>query len=211
MPADDADRILLAAIRRGSGPAWEQLISRFEGRLLAYVRRRLSDKTTAEDVVQETFLGFLTSLPNYDDSTPLENYLFSIAAHKLTNVLRSEGSRPALPLTISAEGEEDDLEPAGPTRRASSLMQSRERRTTEEAVIAECLRELIQQWRETGEWERLQCLELLWVSGWPNKTVAARLGITEQAVANHRHYVQNRLKALISQRLGTAKDWDEVF
>ena len=43
----------------------------------------------AEDVVQETFLGFLTSLPHYDEKRDMEAYLFSIAAHKLTRrVLR---------------------------------------------------------------------------------------------------------------------------
>ena len=48
--------------------------------------------------MQETFIGFLTSLPNFDERRPLEGYLFSIAAHKLTDYLRREGRRPTLPL-----------------------------------------------------------------------------------------------------------------
>ncbi len=50
----------------------------FEGRLLAFVDSRLRDRsTTSEDVVQETFLGFLVGLPNYDDATPgPETFLF---------------------------------------------------------------------------------------------------------------------------------------
>ena len=44
--------------------------------------------------MQETFVGFLTSLPNYDPARPLEGYLFSIAAHKLTDVMRRQGRRP---------------------------------------------------------------------------------------------------------------------
>lgn len=61
-----ADQLLLEQIRAGEPDAWERFIDRFEGRLLAFVDSRLRDRTLSEDVVQETFIGFLTSLPNYD-------------------------------------------------------------------------------------------------------------------------------------------------
>src|SRR6266550_6699084 len=80
MAALDADRLLIARIRAGEQDAWAECIARFEGRLLAFVDSRLRDRDTSEDVVQETFLGFLVGLPNYDDETPPETFLFSIAA-----------------------------------------------------------------------------------------------------------------------------------
>ncbi len=46
--------------------------------------------------MQETFVGFLTSLPNYDPATSLQSFLFSICAHKITDRLRSTGRRPSL-------------------------------------------------------------------------------------------------------------------
>ena len=92
MPANELDRLLVAQIRRGEPGAWDECIARFEGRLQAFVESRLGNRATSEDVVQETFLGFLISLPNYDDATPLESFLFSIAAHKLTDVLRRNGA-----------------------------------------------------------------------------------------------------------------------
>ena len=64
------------------------------GRLLAFVDSRLRDRAASEDVVQETFVGFLTSLPHYDEKRDMEAYLFSIAAHKLTDHLRKQGRRP---------------------------------------------------------------------------------------------------------------------
>ena len=79
-------------------------------------------------------------------------------------------------------------------RRASSLAQSRERRVAEEGLIAECMRTLIDGWKANGEQERLQCIELLFVLGWTNKAAAERLGISEQAVANHKHFVVAKLK-----------------
>lgn len=193
MPADDAQRLLIDSIRRGDADAWQELIDRYEGRLLAFVDSRLQDRAASEDVVQETFTGFLVSLPHYDERTPLETYLFSIAAHKLTDTLRKSGRRPALPLK-GAESKSGDAEPAGAARRASSLVRSGERRDGEERVVGDCLASLIERWKERGEWERLKCAELLFVRGRPNKEVAAELGISEQAVANHKQYVLSHLK-----------------
>ena len=193
VPQDSAETLLIAAVRRGGEEAWQELISRYEGRLFAFVDSRLRNRTASEDIVQDTFLGFLVSLPNYDDRTPLETYLFSIAAHKLTDALRRKGRRPTLPLVVQdSQGQWN--EPMGSDRRASSLAQSRERRTAEEHVIAQCLRTLIEGWKTAGELERLQCLELLLVLGWPNKAVAERLKISEQTVANHKHFVVTKLK-----------------
>src|SRR3954462_4467205 len=120
------DTLLVEQIRSGQPDAWNTLIAQYEGRLLSFVDSRLRRRAASEDVVQETFVGFLTSLPNYDSSRPLESYLFSIAAHKLTDSLRRDGRRPTLPLTAggrgSSETEEWDL--PGNQRAASSIVRS---------------------------------------------------------------------------------------
>jgi RNA polymerase sigma-70 factor (ECF subfamily) len=200
--ADD-DASLLCDVRRGDAAAWERLIARYEGRLMAFVESRLNDRAAAEDVVQETFLGFLTSLPNYDEQTPLEAFLFAIAAHKLMDVLRRTGRRPALALVLrddssrgndSHSGHIEHREPVGRERKASSMARSAEQHIVEERILGNCLRGLIQAWYSRGEFERLQCIELLFVLGWSNKDVAARLGLSEQAVANHKSFVIGKLK-----------------
>jgi RNA polymerase sigma-70 factor (ECF subfamily) len=193
VPADSTESLLITAVRRGDQDAWQDLIARYEGRLLAFIDSRLRNRAASEDIVQDTFLGFLVSLPNYDSATPLETYLFSIAAHKLTDVLRRKGRRPTIPLMVE-DSQGHWSEPVGNDRRASSLAQSRERRVAEEQIIGECLRSLIASWKENEELERLQCIELLFVLGWPNKSVAERLGISEQAVANHKHFAVTKLK-----------------
>ena len=64
----------------------------------------------------------------------------------------------------------------------------------EERVLAEGLRTLIRQWLERGEFERLKCIELLFVTGLSNKDAARALSLSEQAVANHKHFVLGKLK-----------------
>src|SRR5436305_12477869 len=101
MPSD-SDRLLIQQIRQGDPRAWDALIARYEGRLLAFVQRRLRDRSASEDVVQETFVGFLNSLPNFDDRRELQTYLFTIASHKLTDHLRRTGRHPLKPLSDEA-------------------------------------------------------------------------------------------------------------
>src|SRR6266436_8439475 len=99
--SSESERLLVQQIRQGDSRAWEHLIARYEGRLLAFVHRRLRDRSASEDVVQETFIGFLNSLPNYDESRELQTYLFTIASHKLTDHLRRIGRHPMRPLNDS--------------------------------------------------------------------------------------------------------------
>ncbi|MDB5391992.1 MAG: sigD 3 [Planctomycetaceae bacterium] len=185
------DRLLLDLVRQGDESAWADLIGRFEGRLLAFIESRIHNRATAEDLVQDTFHGFLISLPNYDPKTPLESFLFAIAAHKLTDHLRRCGRRP----TVALDANEDSgRELAGRHRHASSLMRSKEHRGLEEQLLAQSLGTLIDGWREREEWERLKCIELLFVKGLPNKAASEVLGITEQAVANHKFAAVSKLK-----------------
>jgi RNA polymerase sigma-70 factor (ECF subfamily) len=197
MSASTSESLLIERVRAGEPEAWAELIARFEGRLLGYVIRRAPSRAAAEDLVQETFVGLLTSLPNYDPRQPLEGYLFSIAAHKLTDLLRREGRRPTLPLVSdSASG---GREPADAARPASSLARSRERRELEDSALAAALGRQIDHWRTRGQWDRLQAAELLFVRGWSNKQVAARLGLSEQTVANYKFETIAKLRASVGK------------
>ncbi len=205
----ETDCLLVGRIRAGEERAWEQLIAQYEGRLLAYVESRLHDRAGAEDVVQETFIGFLTSLPNYDRRRPLEGYLFSIAAHKLTDRLRREGRRPALPLTAAGSG--SSWEPAAAARRASSMARSGERRGLEDTALAGAMRQQIEHWRRRGQWEKLRCAELLFVRGRANKDVAARLGIPEQTVANYKHEFLAKLEGAVRKQQLPREVFPELY
>src|SRR5438105_8599566 len=157
----ESDRLLVQQIRQGDARAWDSLIARFEGRLLAFVERRLRDRATSEDVVQETFVGFLNSLPNFDEQRELQTYLFTIASHKLTDHLRRVGRHPVQLVSDSAGdllNHQRDQHPA-----ASSQARSQERRDLEDEAVARGLGLLIRHWHERGDFLRLKVLELLLV------------------------------------------------
>jgi len=203
--SNQSDNLLVQRVRAGAADAWEELIARFEGRLFAFVEHRVPRRAAAEDVVQETFIGFLTSLPNYDTRRPLEGYLFSIAAHKLTDYLRREGRRPALPLASASGSSASSWDPPGPGRPASSIYRSGERRALEETALVAALEEQVALYRRRDDWQKLACVELLLVRGWANKDAAARLGISEQQVANYKFEFLAKIRAAV-RRQGLSED-----
>jgi RNA polymerase sigma-70 factor (ECF subfamily) len=209
MATTDAEKLLVRQVRGGDAQAWRQLIEKYEGRLLAFVDSRLRDRATSEDVVQETFIGFLTSLPHYDDKRDMEAYLFSIAAHKLTDHLRKQGRRPVDQFGSDDHGRPLD-EVAGGARAASSIARSGERRDAEERLLTEAMGQLVQEWKSRGDFDRLRCLELLIVKGWANKDVAKYLGLTEQAVASYKFQTVARLKDMARRSGLSLEEWSDA-
>ncbi|MEQ8788254.1 MAG: RNA polymerase sigma factor [Pirellulaceae bacterium] len=202
--SSEVDSLLIQRIRGGDSDAWGELIVRYEGRLLAFVESRVRNRASSEDIVQEAFIGFLNSLPNFDGRRPLESYLFSICAYKLTDHLRREGRRPAVPLSAGSDsGGSWDL--PGNQRAASSIARSGERRRLEERAITEAIQEQIDRWKERGDWTKLKCIELLFVRGWANKDVASRLDISEQQVANFKFDFLARMRNIIRKQ-GLSED-----
>ncbi len=191
------DQLLVQDIRQGKPDAWNNLIAQYEGRLLAFVESRLRRRAASEDVVQETFIGFLTSLPNYDVRRPLESWLFTIAAHKLTDYLRREGRRPAIPLSTGAGSDGGNWELVGKARGASSIARSGERRGLEAEAISEGIGQQVERWQQAGDWKKIQCMELLYVVGKGNKQVAQQLDLSEQQVANFKHDFLERLRKIV--------------
>ncbi len=194
-----ADAILVDRIRQGDADAWQSLIDRYEGRLMAYTNSRIRNRASSEDIVQDAFVGFLISLPNYDGGRPLESYLFSICAYKLTDHLRREGRRPAIQMHGRSSSAGGDVDAPEVARGASSICRSAERQRIEETAIQEALQTQVQRWKNNGDWKKLRAIELIFVRGEANKDVAARCDLTEQQVANFKSDFQIRMRSIIGR------------
>lgn len=196
----DSDRLLIQQIRTATGPArdaaWKELYDRYVGRVRAYIRRRLMDAAVTDDTVQETFWGFETSLPNYDDKKDLQTWLFSIAAYKVIDQLRKRGRQPFL---ADSDGPDEPLgqEADDRQRRASSLYRSKEQRNQETEVLARALRDMVRDLRQANDYARLMVLELLFVKGWKNQRVAEVLKLPDQTIANYKFQAVRRLSAAV--------------
>jgi len=201
---DDADKFLIAAIRKGDQRAWQQLIQRYQGRLLAFARSRLRGVGEAEDALQEAFLGFVTSLKHFDESRSLETYLFAILRYKIGETLTKKRRRPEF--SVGFDIEDDALRPPDPihSETPSHIAAEHERTQRQADVLARILRRLIEELRDRGKLEDLQVVELLFYVGLRNKEVGERLGRDEKAVAGVKFRALNRLREFLDEQRALA-------
>jgi RNA polymerase sigma-70 factor (ECF subfamily) len=94
-PSDDAGVVLEMAA--GSEVALETLYDRHATAIFAAVYRLTSDRGTAEEVVQETFLTLWNRAETFDPTTgSLASWLHAIARNRAIDRLRANGRRPSL-------------------------------------------------------------------------------------------------------------------
>lgn len=183
MDTEGADKFLVDAIRHGDQRAWHQLIERYQGRLLAFARTRLGMGGDADDALQETFLGFVTSLKHYDESRSLETYLFAILRYKIGEVLTKRQRRQEFTTGFDVDDDTPGMPEPSVTESPSGVAMHRETADRQEQVIARVLRRLIEEFRDKGKLEDLQVIELLFFVGLRNKEAGQRLGRDEKAIA----------------------------
>ena len=89
---------------------WE----RFSARLLAFIRRRVEDLSTAEDLLQEVFVRIHTRMDTLEDDSRLEAWVYQIARHAILDHYRRR--RETVPVTddidVADPGEPVEPEPA---------------------------------------------------------------------------------------------------
>jgi RNA polymerase sigma-70 factor (ECF subfamily) len=98
----ESDEAILARLLAGDEQAFAELVSAHQGSLLRLARTFVSDLGSAEEVVQETWLGVLKGLKSFEGRSSLKTWIFRI----LVNRARSRGARDGRTLTFSALQEE---------------------------------------------------------------------------------------------------------
>ncbi|MCH8912809.1 MAG: sigma-70 family RNA polymerase sigma factor [Planctomycetes bacterium] len=101
------DEQLLQEHRRGQTERFELLVRRYSQELFRFAYRLLGSPAAAEDIVQETFLQVHLSMERFDVSRRFRPWVFTIAANKARDYLRSQKRRPEVPLDAVADGSSD--------------------------------------------------------------------------------------------------------
>lgn len=97
------ERALLERLRAGDEQAFEALVNRHDGALRRVARTLVRTESTADDVVQETWLGVVRGLGSFEGRSSLRTWIFRI----LVNTARTRAAREARNLPFSAlEAEE---------------------------------------------------------------------------------------------------------
>ena len=85
--------------RSGSEDAFAQLIRRYERELYNFLLKFLAQSASAEDIFQETFLQVHLSAGTFESGRRFRPWVYTIAANKARDLLRSQGRRPTVQLT----------------------------------------------------------------------------------------------------------------
>ena len=92
VPAGDA--ALLARLRAGDELAFEELVRRETGHLLAVARRLLRNDDDAQDAVQQAFLSAFRALASFNGQSRITTWLHRIVTNAALMKLRTRGRRP---------------------------------------------------------------------------------------------------------------------
>lgn len=106
MPDSDQDAGLLSRLRARDQAAYETLVRRFGGRMLAVARRLLRNEDDARDAVQEAFLSAFQSIDRFEGHARLGTWLHRIAVNASLMKIRAQRRIPA------AAGSIEDMLPA---------------------------------------------------------------------------------------------------
>jgi len=197
------DLALLAAF---DDAEWARVERVYTGRLLAYIARRVPDAEAREDVVQEVFLGAIRGIGRFDSAYTFEQYLFGICRNRTIDCLR----RRAVHGVGVGEGEADDRDAAEDVRleelasddpSPSRVVRAADLAGHARGVLAEVLREWVQETWSAGEFERLMVIEALLRGGWRNRDTWERFGMRDEtAVAGVKFRALKRMRTLAEQR-----------
>ena len=83
----------IALLQRLDDEEWLRVETSFCGRLLAYAQRRAGDLQASEDIVQETLLGAVRGIGDFDSRYTFEQYLFGICRNRTIDHLRRKHPR----------------------------------------------------------------------------------------------------------------------
>ena len=107
-PEEPTDEQLIAEYRAGDKARFAVLVLRYQRELYHFLVRFLGDRAAAEDVFQETFLQVHQSADQFDPTRRFRPWLFTIAANKARDLIRSQARRPTNPLQASISPGDDE-------------------------------------------------------------------------------------------------------
>ena len=174
---EDRWRTWMVASQGGDAASYEKLLHELLPLIRHFVRRRVFDPTSVEDIVQNVFLSLHRSRHTYRAEKAFSPWLFAVARNAVTDHIRARGRRSAREIALDEPGVPEPAVEAAPMY---------ENELSPE--LAQALAELPAKQREA--------VEAIHVEGLSVEEAAARAGVTRGAlkVRAHRGYRALRQK-----------------
>ena len=92
----DPDTRLMIGVRDDEPGAFEELVARYQGRLVGVMHHLVGNAEEAEDLAQEVFLRVYRARKKYRARAKFSTWLFTIANNLALNALRARQRKPAV-------------------------------------------------------------------------------------------------------------------
>jgi len=185
----EGERAFVAQLQQGDPAAFEELVRRNSGHMLAVARRLLRSEEDARDAVQDAFMQAFRGLAKFEGQSRLSTWLHRIAINASLMRLRTRRRHPESPIDdllpqFETDGHRSD---PGPAWRQSSLAE------LEQAETRALVRERIDSLPETYR----NVLILRDIEGLDTEEAATALGTTPGAVKVRLHRARQALRTLL--------------
>jgi RNA polymerase sigma-70 factor (ECF subfamily) len=100
----DPDTRLMLGVRDDEPGAFEELVARYQTRLVGIMHHLVGNADEAEDLAQEVFLRVYRARKKYRARCKFSTWLFTIANNLALNALRSRQRKPAVSLNTRDSG-----------------------------------------------------------------------------------------------------------
>jgi RNA polymerase sigma-70 factor (ECF subfamily) len=94
----------MLAVRDGSATAFDELMVRYQNRVVTVLEHLVGHRESAEDLAQDVFLRVYRARNRYVPGAKFSTWLFTIANRVALNALRARSRRPEVNLDPSASG-----------------------------------------------------------------------------------------------------------
>ena len=183
--ADSSDEELVQQARRGDAAAFDELVRRYRGAVLAVAEQTTRSRDCAEDVAQDAFLQAFRALPQLQDPQKFGHWLYVIARCRARRVAvrggRCQPTDPAqMEALLHAHGDLPSCHPMDEMIRKA-----------EHAAVRSAFSQLPK--------EHAAVLHLYYFEGWPVKRIAHHLFLSTTTV-KWRLYRGRRLMQLLLSR-----------
>lgn len=101
----DPDARLMLQVRDGDAAAFEELVLRYQSRLVTVLENLVHSRDRAEELAQDVFLRVFRARQNYTPDAKFSTWLFTIAHNAASNALRSQSRRREVNLNLDVSGE----------------------------------------------------------------------------------------------------------
>ncbi len=106
---DDSE--VVNAFLGGDERAFQELVDRYQVRLLNFIYRTIGDRERAEDLVQEVFIRVYRHLHRFDRSKKFSTWVYTIASNLAKNELRNRSRNPLVLFQTLTKNFQDEDRP----------------------------------------------------------------------------------------------------